>query len=177
MDLFEKTISTTTVYEGRIVRVRNDVAELVTGKHVPREVVEHPGGVGIVPLDGDGNVILVRQFRYPMMEQLLEIPAGKLEYGEDPYECAVRELSEETGCTAGKIVSLGAMYPSPGYAEEVLHIYLATDLTEGEMHLDEDEFLHIERMPLETAVKQIMSDEITDGKTIVGILKTNLYLK
>jgi ADP-ribose pyrophosphatase len=126
MGFFEKQISTKTVYRGRIVNVRNDVAELKNGHHVPREVVEHPGGVAVVPVDDNGCVLMVRQYRYPMEEELLEIPAGKLEYCEDHYDCAVRELSEETGCTAGKLVYLGPIYPSPGFSKEILYIYLAT---------------------------------------------------
>lgn len=177
MDLFEKQVSSEIVYEGRIVTVRNDVAQLFNGKNVAREVVEHPGGVAIVPIYGDNTVITVRQFRYPMMEELLEIPAGKLEYGEDPYECAIRELGEETGCTAGKLIYLGAIYPSPGYSAEILHIYLALDLVDGEMHLDEDEFLHVEKFPIDELVARIMAGQIPDAKTIVGVLKAKKYLE
>ncbi len=177
MEFFEKQISTKTVYNGQIVNVRNDIAELKNGKHVRREVVEHPGGVAIVPVNEKGQVYMVRQYRYPMEEELLEIPAGKLEYGEDHYNCAVRELSEETGCAAGKLIFLGSTYPSPGYSREILYIYLATDLVGGEMHLDEDEFLSVEAIPMDTLVDKIMSGEIKDGKTIIGILKAKKYLE
>ena len=111
MKYHEKQIRTKTVYEGLIVNIRSDVAEMQNGVHVPREVVEHPGGVGIVPVTHDNEVLMVRQYRYPMEEELLEIPAGKLGEGEKPIDCAVRELSEETGCTAGRMVDLGAVYP------------------------------------------------------------------
>lgn len=177
MEFFEKQISTILVYEGHIVNVRRDVAEITNGRHVPREVVEHPGGVAIVPIDMHGNVLMVRQYRYPMEEELLEIPAGKLEYGENHVDCAVRELSEETGCTAGTLVFLGPIYPSPGFSKEILYIYLATDLIHGEMHLDENEFLSVEAVPLDTLVEKIMSCEIKDGKTIIGILKAKEYLQ
>ncbi len=177
MKYSEKQLTTNTVYEGRIVTVKNDTAELVNGSVVYREVVEHSGGVAIVPVDSKQEVHMVRQFRYPMREEILEIPAGKLERGEDPYDCAVRELSEETGCTAGRIVSLGEFFPSPGFSSEVLYIYLATDLTPGEMNLDEDELLDVETIPLEDLVKRIMSGEIKDAKTIIGILKAKDYLE
>ncbi len=177
MKYSEKQLTTNTVYEGRIVTVKNDTAELVNGSVVYREIVEHSGGVAIVPVDSNREVHMVRQFRYPMREELLEIPAGKLERGEDPYDCAVRELSEETGCTAGRIVSLSEFYPSPGFSSEVLYIYLATDLTPGEMNLDEDELLDVETIPLDDLVKRIMSGEIKDAKTIIGILKAKDYLE
>ena len=177
MKFIEKQITTETVYEGRIVTVKNDTAELINGSVVYREVVEHPGGVAIVPVNASGEVYMVRQFRYPMSEELLEIPAGKLEYGEDPYDCAVRELSEETGCTAGKIVPLGAFYPSPGFSKEILYIYLATELVRGELNLDEDELLDVEAVSLETLANQIMSGELKDAKTIIGVLKAKDYLE
>ena len=143
MEFYEKTIESESVYEGIIVNVRRDIAGLQNGKQVAREVVEHPGGVGIVPVTKDNKVLMVRQYRYPMGEELLEIPAGKLDAGEDPLECAVRELSEETGCTAGRYVNLGASYPSPGFCKEILYIYLALDLQPGDMHLDENELLRV----------------------------------
>ena len=174
---YEKQISEKTVYKGRIVNVRNDVAELQNGKHVPREVVEHPGGVAVVAVDDNGHVLMVRQYRYPMGEELLEIPAGKLEYCEDPADCAVRELSEETGCTAGKLVFLGPIYPSPGFSKEILYIYLATGLVCGAAHPDEDEFLSVETVSMEMLVEKIMAGEIKDGKTIIGIMKAQKYLE
>lgn len=177
MEFFEKQISTSTVYKGRIVSIRNDIAEIKNGRQVYREVVEHPGGVAIVPLNEQGQVLMVRQYRYPVERELLEIPAGKLEPGEDPLDCAVRELSEETGCTAGRIVFLGAIYPSPGFSRETLYIYLALDLESGEMHLDEDEFLSVEPVPLDSVVDMIMTNELPDGKTIIGIMKAKRYLE
>jgi ADP-ribose pyrophosphatase len=176
MSFFEKKISGERMYSGFIVNVRKDIAEVQSGHHVVREVVEHPGGVAIVPVDADRNVLLVRQFRYPFGGELLEIPAGKLEPGEKPEACARRELSEETGCRAGQLIELGAMYPSPGFCEEVLYVYLATDLTFGEMHLDEDEFLSVERHPLDEICGEIMKNRVPDGKTVFGVLKAKLLL-
>jgi ADP-ribose pyrophosphatase len=177
MKFTEKQLTTKTVYEGRIVSVRTDTAELVNGSVVYREVVEHPGGVAIVPVNERGEVYMVRQYRYPVSEELLEIPAGKLEPGEDPYECAVRELCEETGCMAGSVVPLGPFYPSPGFSKEVLHIYLATQLVPGEMKLDEDELLDVETVPLDVLTERILSGEIKDAKTIIGILKAKNCLE
>ena len=164
------------MYEGLIVNVRRDVAEIQTGRRVPREVVEHPGGVAIVPVTDDGKILMVRQYRYPMEQELLEIPAGKLGFGEDPFDCAVRELREETGCTAGKIVSLGETYPSPGFCRETLHIYLALELRQGEMNLDEDELLSLEPHPIDDLLAKIMANDLPDAKSIVGIMKAKMYL-
>ena len=176
MNYVETQVESEVKFKGRIVTIRSDKARLHNGKIVSREVVEHPGGVGIVPVDKDGNVLMVSQYRYPIEKTIMEIPAGKLEYGEDPLECAVRELKEETGCTAGKFISLGEMLPSPGYCKETLYAYLALDLKEGEMRLDEDEFLDVERVPLKKLVDMVMSGEITDAKTVVGLLKADKYL-
>ena len=176
MDFYEKQLETKTVYRGSIVNVRNDVAELQNDNRASREVVEHPGGVGIVPVAKDNKILMVRQFRYPMEEELLEIPAGKLGEGEDPFECAVRELSEETGCTAGKYVNLGAIYPSPGFCRETLHLYLALDLEYGEMHLDENELLSVEAIGIDELIGMIMANELKDAKSVVGIMMTKKYL-
>jgi len=173
----EKEISRETVFHGTIVNVRNDIAEIHGGTHAGREVVEHPGGVCIVPVEPDGRFWCVRQFRYPFMEELIEFPAGKLERGEDPLECAVRELKEETGLTAGQIDYLGPMYPSPGYLDEIIHLYLARDLTQGEATPDEGEFLSVERIPGERLLAMVMQNEVPDAKTVVGLFKTKTYLE
>ena len=175
MDFFERQIETNTLYEGMIVNIRRDVAELRDGTRVPREVVEHPGGVGIIPVTNDGKVLMVRQYRYPMEEELLEIPAGKLDDGEDPFDCAVRELSEETGCTAGRYVDFGAIYPSPGFCRETLYLYMALDLRYGEMHLDEGELLSVEAVAIDDLVGMIMRNELPDAKSIIGIMKAKQY--
>ena len=171
MEYFEKQIHSEEKYKGIIVRVRLDDAQLHTGKRVRREVVEHPGGVGILPVDADGNCYLVRQFRYPFGRMLLEVPAGKLEKGEDPLVCGVRELSEETGLTADRLIDFGTCYTSPGFSTEVLHLYMALGLHAGKKHPDQDEFLNIEKIPLETLQEMVMRNEISDGKTVISILK------
>ena len=173
----EKELSRKTVYEGRIVTLRSDVAELVNGKQVKREVVEHPGGVCIVPVDEAGYCYLVRQFRYPFQTSLLEFPAGKLEHGEDPLLCAIRELSEETGLSAGSVMPLGQMYPSPGYLDEVIHLYLARDLTQGEAHPDENEFLSVERHSIEALCRMVTENKLPDAKTVVALFKTMQYMR
>ncbi len=177
MDFLEKRIDGEEKYKGVIVRVRLDRAELCDGKIVRREVVEHPGGVCILPVDEEGNCTMVRQFRYPFGRMMLEAPAGKLEYGEDPLECAVRELSEETGYTADELIDLGAMCTSPGFSTEVLHIYLALGLHAGKSHPDEGEFLNVEKIPLNKLSEMVMANEIDDGKTIAAVLKAEKYLK
>jgi len=177
MKFFEKQIETNTVYEGIIVNVRRDIAELQNGNRSKREVVEHPGGVGIVALTDEGKVLMVRQYRYPMEEEIIEIPAGKLDNDEDPFECAKRELSEETGYTAKTYVDFGAMYPSPGFCRETLYLYLALDLVPGEMHLDENELLSVEEIDLDELVERVMNNELKDAKSIIGILKAKEYLR
>lgn len=177
MDYFEKRIDGETKYEGVIVNVRLDRAELHTGRVVKREVVEHPGGVTVLPIDEDGNCYLVRQFRYPFGRMLLEAPAGKLEKGEDPLYSAERELSEETGFSADQLVYMGPNYTSPGISTEVLHIYLAFGLHAGESHPDEGEYLNVEKYPLRQLVEMVMRGEIEDGKTIIAVLKAEKYLQ
>ena len=176
MKFYEKQIETETVYKGQIVNVRRDIVELLNGNKADREVVEHPGGVCIVAVTNDKKVLMVRQYRYPVREELLEIPAGKLEYGEEPFSCAKRELSEETGCTAGKWIDLGAIYPSAGVYGEVLYQYLALDLQQGKMHLDENELLSVEEMDIDELIDLIKTNKLKDGKSIIGILKAKLYL-
>ena len=176
MDYTEKTLESQELYKGRIIRVLRDRVELSDGTETLREVVAHPGGVTVIPVDEAENVYCVRQFRYPYGEHVLETPAGKLEPGEDPLECAVRELGEETGFTAERYVSLGYIYPSPGYCQEIIYIYIATGLKSGEKHLDEGEFLDVEKYPLDTLVEMAMGGELKDAKTVVGVLKARRYL-
>ena len=177
MAYFEQRVSGETKYEGVIVNVHLDKARLVDGKIVSREVVEHPGGVAILPVEEDGTVWCVRQFSYPFGREMLETPAGKLEKGEEHRLCAVRELSEETGLTADELIYMGACCTSPGYSTEVLHLYLALGLHRGEMHLDEGEFLNVEKHSLGELTDMVMSGEIDDAKTIIAVLKAAKYLE
>ena len=173
MKLEEKKISEREIYQGKIIRVHVDGVELEDGTAAKREVVDHPGGVSVAVLTEKNELIFVRQFRYPYGEVLLELPAGKLEPGEDPFEAMKREQWEETGTTAEHYISLGTMYPTPGYAGEKIRLW-ACRLTddEGALHLDADEFLTNERIPLQEAVDMVLRNEIPDGKTQIGILKT-----
>ena len=171
MDLTEKTVSKRTVYEGRILRLRVDEALLPNGKTASREVVEHPGGVCVAALPENDSVRFLREVRDPDNEVLLELPAGKRDKGEDPLTTGKRELHEETGCTAESYISLGKLYPSPGYFNEIIFLYLATDLHAGIMQPDEDEFLEVERIPLEKAVQMVMDGALPDAKTQTAILK------
>ena len=171
MNLTETTVAKEYFFNGKIINMRRDDVTLPNGLPATREVVEHPGGVCIAALTDRDELLFVRQFRYPYKEVLLEIPAGKLTPGEDPLEAGKRELQEETGAAAAHYVSLGKLYPSPGYCDEVIHMYLATDLSYGEMNPDDDEFLEVERIPLETAAQMVLSGEITDAKTQAAVLK------
>ena len=173
MELTEKTLTSREVYRGRILRVREDTVRLPNGKTAEREVAEHPGGVGILALDGS-DVLLVRQYRYAFSRVLTEIPAGKREPGEEPFVTAQRELREEIGATAGKWTELGALIASPGCYGEVLYLYMAQELTFGETHPDEDEFLDVVRMPFDRAVELCMTGELTDAKTVIALLKGKL---
>lgn len=176
MELYEKTLEQVSKYEGRVIHVHVDTVELPNGRTSTREIVNHPGGVGILALDENNNVLVVRQYRYAFGRTLLEIPAGKLEKGEDPYQAAMRELKEETGATCEKLQSLGEIFPTPGYCDEIIRLYLARNLSWGEMHLDEDEFLTVSRMPFQELVDKILSGEIRDAKTCAAILKAKLLL-
>ena len=176
MDLIEKKLDSTTVYEGVIVDVTLDHAELINGKTVKREVVHHPGGAAILPIDEDGICYCVRQYRYPMQRVMLEVPAGKLDKGEDPKVCAVRELSEETGFTAEQIIDLGAVCTSPGFSNEKLHLYLALRLHPGASHPDDGEFLNVEKHSLNELLGMAMRGEIEDAKTVIAVLKADRYL-
>ncbi len=173
MKLQEETLTQAYRFEGRIIRVRTDTVRLPNGAEAGREVVEHPGGVCVAPLTEDGDLLFVRQYRYPYGETVLELPAGKRDRdGEDPLTCGKRELLEETGATAENYTFLGKVYPTPGFCNEIIYLYLATDLQFGEAQPDEDEFVEVERIPLQRAVEMVMNNEIPDAKTQIAILKT-----
>ncbi len=172
----ERTIQTEKIFDGRVFKVEVQTVELLDGKPAKREIVRHNGGACVVALDHDQKVYLVRQFRKPYDAELLEIPAGKLEPGEDPAECARRELIEETGLHADKIDFLAKIYPTPGYCSEILSIYLATGLTQGEAQPDADEHLSCHAFPLEEILAMIDRGEIYDAKTLVAILTLSRQL-
>ena len=171
MNLTEKRKSGKTIYEGNIIRLEKDVAVLPDGREAVREVVRHPGGVGVVAVDRDGLVCMVRQFRYPFMAETLEIPAGKLDgKGEDTFAAGKRELLEETGLTANKMELLCKFYASPGFCDEQIALYLATDLEQGVANPDDDEFLMCEKFTFDRLMKMIEDGELKDGKTVLAIL-------
>lgn len=171
MDFEEKTLNSEVIYEGRIITVHVDDVELPDGTKAKREVVEHSGGVCVAALTDNDELLFVRQFRYPYKRELLELPAGKLEKGENPLEAGIRELEEECGVIAEKVFSLGTVYPTVAYCSEIIHLYGATGLRKTEQHLDMGEFLSVERKPLDEAVRMVMNGEISDSKTVALVLK------
>lgn len=178
MDLTERMVESKTIFEGKIVRLTLDQAELPNGSLAAREVVYHPGGVAVLALDEDNQVTLVWQYRYPIQKLLLELPAGKLDHGaeEDRLLGAQRELSEETGLEASEWTYLGYLLASPGFCDEALHMYLARGLTASAQHPDEDEFLDVVKMPFQQLVEQVMDGTITDAKTVATTLKVKVLL-
>lgn len=176
MEFKEEMVSQGTVYEGVIVNVRRDKARLMDGRITNREVVEHPGGVAVFAMDDQGRVALVRQYRYPMGEETLELPAGKLEPGEDPRDSGLRELAEETGLVPGTFEDMGCLYSSPGILAERIYLYFAKDLTQGPTHPDDGEFVETVWLPYQDLVDKARRGEIKDGKTLVGILKASFLL-
>ena len=171
MNLEEKRISTETIYDGKIIRVERDIALLPDESEAVREVVRHPGGVGVVAVDHEGFVYMVRQYRYPFGKITLEIPAVKLDAkGEDPEKAGIRELKEETGFTAENFEFLGSFFATPGFCDEQIRIFLATNLTAGETDPDDDEFLECEKYKMDDLIKMIESGKIRDMKSVTGIL-------
>lgn len=166
----EKTINSELIFDGRVVKLYKDSVELSTGQKTFREVVKHSGGVVILAFKGD-KILLVKQFRYPMKEVMLELPAGKLEQGEDPFEAAKRELEEETGYCANKWTDLGYVYTSPGYSDEKLYLYKAEDLEFTHCHPDEGEIIQAFEYKYDDVLKMIDNGQINDSKTLCALLR------
>lgn len=173
----EKCVESEYLYRGKVVKLRLETVQVQNGNLAKREIVEHCEGVCIAALNARGEMYLVKQYRRPLDDFLLELPAGKKEDGEESLTCAKRELREETGFTAENYVYLGADYVSPGFCTEKIHVYLATGLTAGEAQPDGDEFVEVYAYPLDTLVEMVMGGTICDAKTAIGVLKTKMYLE
>ena len=175
--LREERLGGDTYFEGSILTLRLDTVRLPNGEEAKREAVFHRGAVAILPLLPSGEVLVEEQYRYPHDRILLEIPAGKLDSAdEDPLAAAQRELREETGYTAGRMIPLGEFIPSPAILSEKLHLFLALDLTEGERAPDEDEFLTVRRIPLSELVSSVLDGAVPDGKTQAAVLRASAML-
>ncbi len=173
MDLKEKKVSSTTVYEGKVIRVNEDIVKCPNDHLATREVVRRVEAACVLPILDDGRIVMERQYRYPFDEILFELPAGKCDYGEDHRITALRELEEETGYHAHKLTYLGKIYPTCGYSDEVIHLYLAQALEKRETHWDENEVLEITTFSLAEVKEMILNGKIVDAKTICAI---SLYL-
>lgn len=172
MNLKEEQLSCDYKFRGKIINLRVDQALLPDGQQAIREVVEHPGGVTIAALTEENELLFVRQFRYPFQEVTLELPAGKLERGEDPFAAMKREQREETGTWSEDYLFLGEVYPTPGYCAEILRLWACRVSGTCEMDLDEDEFLEVEKIPLEQAYQMALDNQLKDAKTQIGVLRT-----
>jgi ADP-ribose diphosphatase len=162
-------MSTKTIYSGKVVTLNIDTVTLPNGVTIDLEIVRHPGAAAVVPLKENGTVVLIKQFRHAAGGFIYEIPAGKLHPGEDPRNCAARELEEEIGYQPGKLELLASIFTAPGFTDEVIHVYKATGLTRGRQHLDRDEVLEIVEVPLREAIEMIRGGTIRDAKTMVGL--------
>ena len=177
-ELTEKGIGSEKVFEGRLLHVYRDTVSLPNESTSTREYIRHNGAACVVPITDDGCVLMVRQYRYPVGQALLEIPAGKLDSkNEDPFDAARRELKEETGAEAAEWICLGDFYPTPAYTDENIVMFVAKGLTFGENCLDDDEFLAVERVPLDTLVEDILAGRIPDAKTQAAVLRAYLMMK
>ena len=172
----ERKLSSEIKFDGKLIKVTYDIAD-VNGKEAWREVVHHPGASAVVAIDEDNRIIMEKQFRYALNDYLLEIPAGKLDAGEDPLVCAKRELEEETGIIASEWISLGTIATSPGFCNEVIHLYVAKGLSKGEIHWDEDEYVEVERYTFDELLQRIKEEKIKDSKSLSALLLTMPYLK
>lgn len=169
--LIEKKISSENVFDGVLLHVYKDAIELPNGNSATREYIKHQGAVCVVPVTDNMEVVAVKQYRYPIGRVTIEIPAGKLDKGEDILTAAKRELSEETGVECADIEYMGGLYPSVAYTDEIIHMYVAKNLVYGEAHTDDDEFLNVVKIPLGEFVDMIMDGKIQDSKTMAAVLK------
>ena len=177
MNFEEKTLSEKLIYDGKIITVHVDDIELPDGSRAIREIVEHSGGVCVAAITEEKELYFVRQYRYPYKKVLLELPAGKLERGEDPLKAGVRELEEECGVVADEVISMGTVYPTVAYCSEIIHLFAAKGLKSTKQHLDEDEFLDVEKIPISEAERMVMDGEISDSKTVALVLKLSNLVK
>ena len=177
MEFKEKVLDTEDIYEGKVFDVKKHTVELLNGDTVTREQILHNGGVAVIAIDDDGMVFMVRQYRFGAGVETLEIPAGKLEKGENPYEAGMRELREETGYKTDKLTSLGDFLPTPAYCSEKIYLYMANNLEYCGQDLDDDEFLSVEKYPLDVLHEMVLKNEINDSKTVIAILKAKAMLK
>ena len=172
----ERKLSSEMKFDGKLIKVTYDIAD-VNGKEGWREVVHHPGASAVVAIDENNRIIMEKQFRYALNDYLLEIPAGKLDKGEDPLVCAKRELEEETGIIASEWISLGTIATSPGFCNEVIHLYVAKGLSKGEIHWDKDEYVEVERYTFDELLQRIQEEKIKDSKTLSALLLAMPYFK
>lgn len=172
----EACVSSREVYDGRVVRLSVDRVRIPTGKEIELEVVHLSGAAAVVPVDADGKVLMVRQYRYATGGWLVEVPAGKMDPNEEPEACARREVEEETGYRPGRLVPMGWILTGPGFTNEKIWLYLALDLEKTQQHLDEDEVLNVERMELDQAVRMARNGEIVDGKSICALLRAPHFI-
>ncbi|MBP0979843.1 MAG: NUDIX hydrolase [Oscillospiraceae bacterium] len=177
MNLFSELVNKNIVYNGDFLKLRLDQVKLPNNKQTTREFVSHPGAACVLAIDDDDNILVVKQHRYPISKITYEIPAGKLDLGEKPEDCALRELEEETGYKAGKLDLLGVLHPAPAYTTEIIYIYLASNLSKGQVNLDDEEFLVSEKININKILEMILDNKITDAKTQVAILKYFMIYK
>ena len=177
MKLYEKTLNSKDIFVGKVIHVMHDEVELENGETAMREIVAHPGGVCVAAIDENKELFFVRQFRYPYKEVTLELPAGKLEKGQNPLENGKRELLEETGAVGREYMTLGKLYPSPGYSDEIVHLYFCKVDHYEQQSPDEDEFIDIIKIPVNKAVEMVLNGELPDAKTQTAVLKTAMLLQ
>jgi len=177
MRFYETTLSSKNIFSGRLLNIRVDEVLLPNGRKSTREIVEHPGAIAAVAVTDDNEILMVRQYRKAIERELLEIPAGKLEKGESKETCVKRELMEETGFCPNELKYLTSFYTSPGFSNEIIHLFLAKNLFRNTRNPDFDEYLQVQRLPLPEALNKIHSGEIIDGKTIIGLLLAFPHIK